>query len=420
MLKMRLSILTKFFVIIVLIFISFGFCNISNINAESTLSKYNKELNDVVAKEKENMNKLTGVQRELAEYNYEIAELDSKMMETTLDLADLKNKEENLIKSLKENEDALKDTSKLYQKAEDAYAKRLRAIYENGVPNIVEFLFSSRGVLDFIAKVNAYQSVLEYNKDLVSTIKGKRNYIDYVKNDVERQKLELSQLTDDVNKKIDELNKDLSEKQEKVKELENSKTELKANSDELTKQREDAIKKIDEEIEKAYKAALAKSKKGSTTVDGTVTEFTGGNFAWPVPGYNTITTTFGFVYYLVNPNGSPHTGCDIAGASIFGKPIVAAEAGTVIVAGYNAGGYGNYVMIDHGKCTDDNNNYISLYGHASALAVQAGQHVEKGDVVAYVGSTGNSTGPHVHYEMRINGKITDPLVQYPGMSFNIL
>lgn len=417
MLKLRLNILTKVFIIVLLIFLSFNF---NKINAESSLSKYNKELNEVMTKEKENMNKLTGVQRELAEYNFEIAELDKKMMETTLDLADLRTKEENLTKSLKENEDSLQDTSKLYQKAEEAYAKRLRAIYENGVPNIVEFLFSSRGVLDFIAKVNAYQSVLEYNKDLISTIKGKRNYIDYVKNDVERQKLELSQLTEDVNKKMEKLNEDLSEKQKRVKELETSKSELKSNSEELTKQREDALKKIDEEIEKAYRAALNKNKKGNTSLDGVTTEFTGGNFAWPVPGYNVITTTFGFVYYLVNPNGSPHTGCDIAGANIFGKPIVAAEAGTVIVAGYNAGGYGNYVMIDHGKCTDDNNNYISLYGHASALAVEAGQHVEKGDIVAYVGSTGNSTGPHVHYEMRINGKITDPLVQYPGMKFNIL
>ena len=107
MLKMRLNILTKFFVIVVLVFISFGFCSIRDINAESTLSKYNKELNDVVTKEKENMNKLTGVQRELAEYNYDIAELDSKMMETTLDLTDLRNKEENLSNSLKENEEAL-------------------------------------------------------------------------------------------------------------------------------------------------------------------------------------------------------------------------------------------------------------------------------------------------------------------------
>ena len=107
----------------------------------------------------------------------------------------------------------------------------------------------------------------------------------------------------------------------------------------------------------------------------------------------------------------------MAGSNIFGKPIVAAETGTVIVAGYNAGGYGNYVMIDHGKCTSDGNNYITLYGHASALAVAKGDKVTKGQTIAYVGSTGNSTGPHLHFEMRINGKITDPLKQYPGLSF---
>ena len=178
--------------------------------------------------------------------------------------------------------------------------------------------------------------------------------------------------------------------------------------------KEDALKKIDDEIEKAYRASLnSNNNQGGT---GAATEFTGGNFAWPAPGYNTI--TFGFVYYLVNPNGSAHTGCDIAGANIFGKPIVAAESGTVIVAGYNAGGYGNYVMIDHGKCTQDGNNYITLYGHASALAVQKGDKVTKGQTIAYVGSTGNSTGPHLHFEMRINGKITDPLVQYPSLSFD--
>ena len=328
---------------------------LSNINAESTLSKYNKELQEVKEKEKENASKLTGIQRDIAEYNYEIADLDEKMMEATSDLADLQNKKDNLNKSLEENQEALADSTKLYDKVEKTYEDMLRTVYENGFPSIFEFLASSKNVIDFITKMNTYQNVLEYNKDIVTNAKGKKNYINYVKKNVERQKMDISQLESDVNQKIELLNK---------------------------------------------------------------TEFTGGNFAWPAPGYNTITTTFGFVYYLVNPNGSAHTGCDIAGANIFGKPIVAAESGTVIVAGYNAGGYGNYVMIDHGKCTQDGNNYITLYGHASALAVQKGDKVTKGQTIAYVGSTGNSTGPHLHFEMRINGKITDPLVQYPSLSFD--
>lgn len=411
MLKMKLNILSK---ILVIVFSVFIFINFSNINAESTLSKYNKELEEVKNKQKENVNKLTGIERELAEYNYEIANLDSKMMEATSDLADLQKKQDDLNNKLKENEDSLQDSSKLYESAEKLYESRIRAVYENGVPNIFEFLFSSKGVIDFLSRVNAYESILEYNKDLVTNIKSKKNYIDYVKKDVERQKAELSQLEEDVNKKIESLNDTLSEKQTVVKELESSQSVLKANSEELVKEREEALKRIDEEIEKAYRAALSANK----TDNSGSTEFTGGNFAWPVPGYNVITTTFGFVYYLVNPNGSAHTGCDVAGANIFGKPIVAAESGTVIVAGYNAGGYGNYVMIDHGKCTDDGNNYISLYGHASALAVEKGDKVTKGQTIAYVGSTGNSTGPHLHFEIRINGKITDPLVQYPSLTFD--
>lgn len=411
MLKMKLNILSK---ILVIVFSFFVFINFSNINAESTLSKYNKELEEVKNKQKENSSKLTGIERELAEYNYEIANLDSKMMEATSDLADLQKKQDDLNNKLKENEDSLQDSSKLYESAEKLYESRIRAVYENGVPNIFEFLLSSKGVIDFLSRVNAYESILEYNKDLVTNIKSKKNYIDYVKKDVERQKAELSQLEEDVNKKIESLNDTLAEKQTVVKELESSQSVLKANSEELVKEREEALKKIDEEIEKAYRAALSANK----TDNSGSTEFTGGNFAWPVPGYNVITTTFGFVYYLVNPNGSAHTGCDVAGANIFGKPIVAAESGTVIVAGYNAGGYGNYVMIDHGKCTDDGNNYISLYGHASALAVEKGDKVTKGQTIAYVGSTGNSTGPHLHFEIRINGKITDPLVQYPSLTFD--
>lgn len=411
MLKIKLNILSK---ILMVVFSFLVFVNFDNIKAESTLSKYNKELEEVKNKEKENASKLTGIERELAEYNYEIANLDSKMMEATSDLADLQKKQDELNDKLKENEESLQDSSKLYENAEKLYESRLRAVYENGIPNIFEFLFSSKGVADFLSRINVYESILEYNKDLVTNIKSKKNYIDYVKKNVEKQKLELSQLEEDANKKIQSLNVALAEKQAVVKELETSQSTLKANSEELVKEREEALKKIDEEIERAYRAALNANK----TDNNGSTEFTGGNFAWPVPGYNVITTTFGFVYYLVNPNGSAHTGCDIAGANIFGKPIVAAESGTVIVAGYNAGGYGNYVMIDHGKCTDDGNNYISLYGHASALAVEKGEKVTKGQTIAYVGSTGNSTGPHLHFEMRINGKITDPLVQYPSLTFD--
>lgn len=398
-------------IIISIIFLEIMILNSSKVNATTNLSEYNKELETVKEQEKQNSEKLSGIEKEISVYNYEIADLDSKMADASEDLADLQNKIDEANKSLQKNENSLQDTSLLYNSAEDLYISRIKAIYENGIPNIFDFLFNSKGIADFLSRINAYESILEYNKNLVTSIKGKKNYISYVKKDIESKKTELEQLKYDAQKVTDELNETLKEKQKKVNDLQNSQSLLKANSEELTKRKEEAIKKIDDEIEKAYRDSLNAQSLGTST------EFTGGNFAWPVPGYNTITTTFGFVYYLVNPNGSPHTGCDVAGSNIFGKPIVAAETGTVIVAGYNAGGYGNYVMIDHGKCTSDGNNYITLYGHASALAVAKGDKVTKGQTIAYVGSTGNSTGPHLHFEMRINGKITDPLKQYPGLSF---
>ena len=129
-------------------------------------------------------------------------------------------------------------------------------------------------------------------------------------------------------------------------------------------------------------------------------EYVGGEFLWPLPGYTHITSNYGDQreYYA---NGSwhvdVHTGTDISGSGVYGKPIVAANSGKVYAATWSNYGYGNYVIIDHGG------GRSTLYGHCSSLAVQQGQDVNQGDVIAYVGSTGNSTGPHLHFEVRING-----------------
>ena len=124
-----------------------------------------------------------------------------------------------------------------------------------------------------------------------------------------------------------------------------------------------------------------------------------GSFTWPCPGFTRITTQFNEWTY-----GGYHHGTDIAstgGRSIYGAPIVAADSGRVVTATYHYS-YGNYVMIDHGG------GYSTLYAHASSLAVSAGQTVTKGQVIAYVGSTGNSTGPHLHFEVRVNGTRQNP------------
>ena len=122
-----------------------------------------------------------------------------------------------------------------------------------------------------------------------------------------------------------------------------------------------------------------------------------GAFMWPLPHTHNITSEMGWRW------GRMHNGIDIAGGGDYGMPFVAADGGEVIWAGNDGGGYGNYVMIDHG------NGYMTVYGHASELNCYAGQTVSQGDVIGFVGSTGNSTGPHLHFEIRYNGEYQDPL-----------
>lgn len=122
-----------------------------------------------------------------------------------------------------------------------------------------------------------------------------------------------------------------------------------------------------------------------------------GAFIWPLPYTHNITSYYEWRW------GRMHNGLDIAAGGVYGQSIIASDGGTVTFAGNDGGGYGNYVIIDHG------NGYVTLYAHCSSLAVNSGQYVSQGDVIAYVGSTGNSTGPHLHFEIQVNGSPTNPL-----------
>ncbi|MDR1891837.1 MAG: M23 family metallopeptidase [Oscillospiraceae bacterium] len=130
-------------------------------------------------------------------------------------------------------------------------------------------------------------------------------------------------------------------------------------------------------------------------------------FKWPVPGYYSLSSPYG---YRVNPVSGVyklHAGIDISGGAIYGKPVVAAADGIVIKASDTGDGYGKCVMIDHGL--NNGNRYVTLYGHNSAFNVSNGQTVKAGQTIAYIGSTGNSTGPHCHFEIRVNSSPVDPM-----------
>lgn len=154
---------------------------------------------------------------------------------------------------------------------------------------------------------------------------------------------------------------------------------------------------IKEAVDEVVVKGDGASSSESSSSGASESSYASGSFIWPLPYTHNITSDFGTRW------GRLHGGLDISAGGVYGQEIVAADSGTVILAGNQGDGYGNYVIIDHG------NGYKTLYGHMSSVAAYTGQQVAQGEVIGYVGSTGNSTGPHLHFEIRVNDVQTDPL-----------
>ncbi len=378
------------------------------------ISRYEEQLEAVKQEQLENASKLSGVEKELALYSYDVAVIDSEVLSYAKDLEDIELQINDVEEELEELDEKLETANDDYSIVNSTYVNRLRSIYENGLPSIFELIITSNGFTDLLVKLNLYSMILDHDKTLMNTYQDKQNYINYIVGDIEIKKLQLEALKSGLEDVKGGLETKRAEKVKKMGELEGEISQIQEASKLLTDKRRQAVKDIDDELSKIIDD-LAEQKK-----NGTNSTFTGTEFAYPTPGFTIITTSFGEVYNLVDPAGSAHTGADIAGAGINCTPIYAIQSGKVVTSGYSNYGYGNYVIINHGECTDNNKTYISLYGHCSSLVAVEGEDVKKGDLIGYVGTTGNSTGPHLHLEVRENGERVDPLQFFPGISFTVL
>lgn len=403
MMKSKSYISKLIIVITIIAMCTLGFLGSKYLSAD-TLQDYEKQYEDIKAQQKATADNLTGIDKEIAQDTYDMMDLDGKITQYSVQLASLQKKVDDVNGKLAEQEKALQESAQKYNSAEDIYATRLRVIYENGIPSMLDILFSAQNISDFFSKMNVLTSILDYDKSLVGNMQSQKEYIDYIKSDIEVQKAQLEQLTYDTQKSSQALDDARVAKENKMNQLQSSKEDLKKRAQALMQQEQDMARKIDEE--NARRANMGGSFSGQ--------------FLWPINAYPIplITTMYNEAYDPWN-TGHPtyHTGTDIAGSGIYGKPILAMESGVVSVAsyGYN-GGYGNYVQIDHGKSRIDGQEYRTLYGHASSLAVTKGQSVTRGQVIGYVGSTGNSTGPHLHVEIRKNNVRGAILDYFKGMT----
>ncbi len=271
---------------------------------------------------------------------------------------------------------------------DENFKTRARIMYENGTSSYLEVLLGASSFGDFLSRVEMIREIVEYDRKILGEMKESRDAIKVAKEalELERATLEAKEV-ELANMKI-ELGYRLEAKQGLL-------DQLYADEAEYKKAYEQA-EADEQKIQKELQAQAARE-----AANGTQTKYTGtGRFLWPCPASSRITSYYGYRIHPVYNTKKFHSGIDVGAA--YGSAIVAAESGTVVSATYGSG-YGKYVVVSHGS------GITTLYAHCSALLVNVGDKVSRGQTIAKVGSTGVSTGNHLHFEVRINGSTTDPL-----------
>ena len=268
----------------------------------------------------------------------------------------------------------------------EALMSRLRTMYKQGDASMVAVILGSSSMTELLTNVEMMKRITQSDADLIASLEKQYGEVTEKKDELVALKTELEEKQAELDSKKAALDKDMSTVASLKKQIEKNNAALEASIDAMNKEAD------------ALKADILKLQSSG--------EYSGGVMGWPSRSSKRITDVFGMRLHPILGYYKMHTGIDIGAAK--GTDILAAADGTIIRTA-SSDGYGNYVMIDHGG------GVVTLYAHSSKILVRVGDKVKRGDVIALVGSTGRSTGPHIHFEVRINGNYKDPL-QYvtPG------
>ena len=349
-------------------------------NENSDLQKQKDELKNQLNEANE---ELEGVQDELSQNLQQVQKLDEKIEQSNKELAELEIKISQLQATMNEVQAKLDIAEKNYDKQKKLLDNRLIAVQESSDTEYLDVILSSKSISDFLSNYFLITELARYDTELLEDMQNKKEEIEKNKKQLQDKQKELAEI------KINQ--------SKTARILENTKTVRENYITKLSEQEKGIQEKIDE-----YNTQFAaiNSEILSIALEGIDTKYIGGELAWPVPGYTRISSKYGMRTHPITGVYKLHTGTDISAP--MGANFIAANDGIVVKAGYN-GAYGNMVIIDHGG------GVSTLYAHGSQILVEVGQIVKRGEAVLKVGSTGYSTGPHAHFEVRLNGIVTDPM-----------
>ncbi|MBP3320617.1 MAG: peptidoglycan DD-metalloendopeptidase family protein [Clostridia bacterium] len=394
-------------------------CLCSTITSPSTISvnitkdnivEYKQKQNELIKQNKEKIKDIRNTVKNIKDEKKNKLDIDNKIAHVKKEIDETNVYISELSSQIRELEIQIEETKQIIKEKIELLKEALVSIYVAGDTMAIDIILGAKDFNDFLDKADIVRSVGGTIKELIDSLKEYIGSLETKQNRVleikEHEKAEL--------KKSEasraELQKLFEESEKLLSEYEKTQKQFQKEIDE----NDSAIRKLNAEIKKYYEEERRRieeeRRKNKNYVEPVVDT---SNFVWPVPGYSKITSYFG----EKTNRTRPHNGLDIAGAGVYGAPVVAVTSGTVIAVnsvvdanGQGGGGYGKYVMIAHG------NKISTLYGHLSVVSVSKGQKVTKGQTIGNVGSTGFSTGPHLHFEVRIDNIRKDPLayVNVPG------
>jgi len=283
----------------------------------------------------------------------------------------------------------------------DLFCQRIRAMEKNGNASYLAVIFNASSFADLLDRITFINQVAEYDNAVMDALAQTRQEITEVKAEMETSREEQKLLRAEQMEQETELEGKLAEADALVSEIAAKEDEAEA-AEAALKAAANALDKEIADLQKEYDRLI---REGQIVIN------TGSGYQWPLSGYNTLSSLFGYRIHPVTGKPGNHTGIDIPAPK--NTKILAARGGVVMTSKMGKGSdwsYGNYVVINHGDGTS------TLYAHMNSRAVKQGDVVNQGQVIGYVGTTGRSTGNHLHYEVRVNGTRVDPVDYYPGMT----
>ncbi len=348
-----------------------------------------KELQSGLTNVKELKKQLEASKADLANY---VAKLDEDLSSIQAKINELKTLIEEKEGEIVQTEEELEQAIETQQEQYEAMKSRIKFMYERGNTLYMELFFTSESFGEMLNKVDYIEQLSAYDRRKLDEYVAYAQYVSLCKEGLEEEKEVLDEAKAAVEEEEASLNELISAKEQEMYKMS---SDIK-DKDAAIKEYEASIAAENETI-KALEAAVAEERK--KLAEEQARKYDGGMFTWPCPSYKRISDDFGNRMHPILGVQKFHNGLDMAAPG--GSPILAAYNGKVVAAAYS-GSMGNYIMIDHGD------SLYTIYMHASALYVSKGAEVSKGDTIAAVGSTGRSTGNHLHFGVRLNGNYVNP------------